>query len=103
MLKLPQRQTPYIHVFKLSTTEEIIAKVTEETIGNYTITQPLQMVMGPKGPQFAPFMMLVNPEKSMNLNKSLVLADAPPMPELENQYESITTGIALPQKNSIIT
>ena len=102
MLKPIQKQTPYIHVFKLSSGEEIITKVTEELHDGYMIVKPLTMVMGAKGFQFAPFMFLANTDVPLKINKSLIMGDGSAVIELENQYESVTTGIALPQKSSII-
>ncbi len=102
MLQTKQK-TPYTRVFKLSSGEEIIAKVVEEALGNYVITNPLTMVMGQKGFQFAPFMFMIDASKRMSISKSLVMADAEPTVELESYYESVTSGIALPQKSSIIT
>ena len=102
MLTQKQKETPYVWVFKLATGEEIITRVTEETDTHYHIKAPLQMVMGQRGPQFGPFIMMANPDK-LKINKTHVVADAGPVAELEGQYESITTGIALPQKSSIIT
>jgi hypothetical protein len=98
-----KKEASYIRVFKLSTGEEIIAGVIEETTAAIMIKHPLQMVMGQKGPQFAPFMMMADPGKTVSLNRSLIVATTTPVVELEGQYESITTGIALPQKSSIIT
>lgn len=103
MLLQKQRETPYIHVFKISSGEELIAKVTKEDEDGYTIDHPLTMAMGQRGLQFAPFMVMVDPDKSLVLRRDKVVADAAPLKELESQYESITTGIALPQKSSIIT
>jgi hypothetical protein len=94
---------PYIRVFKLSTGEEIIARVVDEDRGEFIIEKPLQMAMGQRGLQFAPFMMMVDPDKNLGLKKDKVVADGPPVREIEGQYESITTGIALPTKSSIIT
>lgn len=103
MLHTPKLAEPYIRIFKLSTGEEIIARVVSEETTEYLIEKPLQMAMGQRGLQFAPFMMMVDPDKKIGLKKDKIVADAPPVKEIEGQYESITTGIALPQKSSIIT
>lgn len=100
---LLQRQTtPYIRVFKLVTGEEIITKVTSEDDKEYTIEKPLQMGMTQRGLQFAPTVIMMDPDKAIQLPKDKVIFQGPPVPELESQYESATTGIALPQKGSII-
>lgn len=100
---LQKQTTPYIRVFKLVTGEEIITKVTKEDEKNYTIEKPLQMAMTQRGLQFAPVAMMMDPDKSIELSKEKIVFQGPPVSELENQYESATTGIALPQKSGIIT
>lgn len=103
MLLDKQKQLPYNTVMKLTTGEEIIAKVVEEDSDNFVIEKPLQMVIGAQGPQFAPFMMMADPDKKIPLAKRAVLVSAAPNPKLEEQYESLTSSIALPKKPSIIT
>jgi hypothetical protein len=103
MLKQQPRQTPFIAVFKLSTGEEIIATVKEETDTVYSLKNPLQMVMGQRGPQFAPWMMMADTNLTVDVKKASIVGETKPLAELEGQYESITTGIALPQKSSIVT
>ena len=103
MLTQKQKNTPYIGIFKLSTGEEIITNVVEETSSSFMIKNPLCMVPTQKGYQFAPLLMMADAEKLVSLNKASVVATTLPVVELEGQYESITTGIALPQKSSIIT
>lgn len=103
MLTEKQKDTPYIGVFKLSTGEEVIANIIDITSTSYVIKNPLCMVPTQKGYQFAPLLMMADPGKQVTLNRLLVVATTQPVLELEGQYESLTTGIALPQKSSIIT
>ena len=103
MLTEKQKDTPYIGVFKLSTGEEVITTIIDVTISYYTIKNPLCMVPTTKGYQFAPLLMMADTNKNITLNRLLVVADTMPAPELESQYESVTTGIALPKKSTIIT
>jgi len=103
MLTQKQQDTPYIVILKLSTGEEIIATVIEDTSDKFIVKSPLCMVATEKGFQFAPLLMMVDQTKLVQLNKALILASAPPSSDLEGKYESITTGISLPKKSSIIT
>lgn len=101
---LLQKQTPpYIWVFKLVSGEEVIAKVIEEDERNYKIEKPLQMGMTQRGFQFAPVVLMMDPDKPLSLPKEKILLQGPPVSELESQYESATTGIALPKKSAIVT
>lgn len=103
MLHTPKKTEPYIWIFKISTGEEVITRVVSEDDQEYAVEKPLQMVMGQRGFQFAPFMMMVDTSKKLGLRKDKIIASGPPVPEIEGQYDSVTTGIALPQKSSIIT
>lgn len=95
--------TPYIRVFKLVTGEEIITKVAGEDEKTYIIEKPLQMGMTQRGFQFAPAVLMMDPDKPIELLKEKIVIQGPALKELESQYESATTGIALPQKSGIIT
>ncbi len=101
MLTQNKKDTPYIGIFKLNTGEEVIAKVIDECSSSFTVKSPLCMVATQKGYQFAPLLMMADAEKGIVIPKPVITAT--PAPELEGQYESVTTGIALPQKSSIIT
>lgn len=103
MLLQQPKKTPYVHVFKISTGEEIITRVVSEDDKEYMIEKPLQLAMGQQGFQFVPFMVMTDAGKPQSLKKDKIVSDASPSPKTESQYESITTGIALPQKSSIIT
>jgi hypothetical protein len=98
-----KKTTPFVAILKLTTGEEIIASIREVTDTEYMAKSPLQMVMSAQGAQFAPWMMMADPAKTVPIKRAYILAEAVANPGLESQYESITTGIALPQKSSIIT
>ena len=98
-----KQNTPYIRVFKLVTSEEIIARVSEETESYYMIERPLQPVQSDKGIRLVPYFFMADLEKASRLNKALVMIDASPPKDIESLYESVISGIALPTKSSIIT
>ena len=100
MLKQTQ-QLPYIGIFKLSSGEEFIGKVTDETAVSYTISNPRCLVQTERGLQFAPLMMLGELEGDVTVPKPLI--SSKPNNSLLGQYESSISGIALPKKTSIIT
>lgn len=100
MLKPQTQQLPYIAVFKLGSGEEFIAKVVDEDMGKYVLSKPLCIVPSQQGLSFAPFMMLANPEKTINLPKPMITAE--PSENILQQYESAITGIAVPKKPTII-
>jgi hypothetical protein len=100
---IDKKKDPYIRVFKLTTSEEIIAKVVNETDTEYAVEKPLQLSMGERGLQFAPISIMLDFEKTMMIKKSSIVFQGPATDKMENGYESTTTGIVLPPKGSIIT
>jgi hypothetical protein len=101
MLVQKQKNLPYIGIFKTQSGEELIAKVVEETMIAFTIEKPLCMVMGERGLQFAPFLMMADMEKPITLPKPMI--SATPQFSIEEQYESVTSKIVVPKKSSIIS
>lgn len=91
---------PYVTIMKMMSGEEFICKVISETSTEYSVSKPLTLGRTQQGVQFIPVMMLADPDKLVTIPKPVITA--PPSVETESQYESITTGIALPAKSSII-
>jgi hypothetical protein len=101
MLKQPTQTTPYFRVFKLTTGEEFIAKVTEETMMDYTLSKPLCLVPTEQGLRFAPLLMIADIDKPITVPKPVINAE--PNKDILQQYETATTGVAVPKKQGIIT
>lgn len=99
MLKQTQ-QVPYVGVFKLASGEEFIGKVVEETAVMYIVSKPRCLVNTERGLQFAPLMMLGDPNDDVFVPKPVIYSK--PNEPLLNQYESSISVIALPKKSSII-
>lgn len=98
---MQKQNTPYIQVFKMNSGEEFIGKVVDETVVSYTITKPMCLVPAERGLQFAPFMMLADQDKPVTVPKPVIYST--PSEKLIAQYESVTSGIAIPAKSSIIS
>lgn len=94
MLAQKQQTLPYISIFKTHSGEEFIAKVVEETMLAYTVRHPLCMVQTEKGMQFAPYLMMVDHEKTISIPKPMITGT--PAKQLESQYEQAISPIALP-------
>ena len=95
-----KKGTPYITVLKMPSGEEFICKVISETDTHYIVSKPLTLGQTAQGVRFIPVLMLADPEKNVEIPKPVIVGT--PAVEMENQYESLTSGIALPQKSSII-
>lgn len=91
---------PYISVLKMPSGEEVICRVVEETTTHYVVSKPLTLGQTAQGVRFIPVLMMADPEKNVEIPKPLIVGT--PASEMESQYESITTGIAIPAKSGII-
>lgn len=80
---------------KLTSGEEIVAKLVEETDKYYKLSKPMVIGMGQKGPGLMPYLFTVHPDKEVKLFKSTVtLAEATDETFAKQFLESIS-GIKL--------
>lgn len=80
---------------KLTSGEEIVAKLSEETDAYYKLSRPQVIGMGPKGPGLMPYLFTVSPDKEIKLLKQTVTVAEATDKEFANQFIQSTTGIAL--------
>lgn len=80
---------------KLTSGEEIVAKLTDETANYYKLTKPMVIGMGPKGPGLMPYLFTVNPEKEIKLLKTTVTVCEATDKGFADQFVEQTTGIKL--------
>lgn len=95
MLITKPKETPYIGVFKVSTGEEFIARVIEDTGEFIKVEKPLCMIGTEQGLRFAPFLMMADMDKPVTIAKPMVSAE--PAGQLRSQYEQATSSIVLPR------
>lgn len=80
---------------KLTSGEEIVAKLSEETATYYKLSRPMVIGMGPKGPGLMPYLFTVNPEKDVKLLKGTVTLAEATDKDFADQFIQTTTGIAM--------
>ena len=80
---------------KLTTGEEIVARLEEESGSHYQLHKPMVLVAGQQGLGLAPFMFSVNPDSKFRINASVVTCILKTEKELASQYTQQTTGIAV--------
>ena len=81
--------------FKLSSGEEIVARLDEETDKFFTLLKPMVIVAQQQGLGLAPFMFSVTPDGKFNLMATSVACIAKTESGIAKQYIEKTTGIAL--------
>jgi hypothetical protein len=80
---------------KLTSGEEIVAKLVEDGPLHYKLKNPQVIGMGPKGPGLMPYLFTVSPDKEIKLQKSTVTVAEPTDEQFAKQFIESTTGIAL--------
>jgi hypothetical protein len=80
---------------KLTSGEEIIAKLVEDGPLYYKLKNPQVIGMGPKGPGLMPYLFTVSPDREIRLAKSTVTVAEGTDEMFAKQFIESTTGIAL--------
>jgi hypothetical protein len=80
---------------KLTSGEEIVAKLVEDGPLHYKLKNPQVIGMGPKGPGLMPYLFTVNPNTEVKLQKSTVTVAEATDEQFAKQFIESTTGIAL--------
>ena len=81
--------------FKLSSGEELVARLDEESATSYKLHKPMVLIAQQQGLGLAPFMFSVSPDGKFVLNSSAVSCMAKTEEQISKQYTEKTTGIAL--------
>jgi hypothetical protein len=80
---------------KLTSGEEIVAKLVEETPTYYKLSRPMVIGMGQQGPGLMPYLFTVHPDKEVKLSKSTVTLAEATDKNFADQFIQSTTGIKL--------
>jgi hypothetical protein len=80
---------------KLTSGEEIVAKLSEETDSYYKLSKPMVIGMGPSGPGLMPYLFTVSPDVDIKLLKTTVTVAEPTDQAFAKQFLESTTGIKL--------
>jgi hypothetical protein len=80
---------------KMTTGEELLAKLVEEKSDGYKITRPMVLSVTQQGIGMMPYIFTVHPDKELVLNKTAITTIVATEPDFANQYIQSTTGIRL--------
>lgn len=81
--------------FKLTSGEELVAKLVEDGPLYYKLSHPMVIGMSPKGPALMPYLFTVDPEKDVKLLKGVVAMAEATDKMFADQFIQQTTGIKL--------
>jgi hypothetical protein len=80
---------------KLTSGEEIVAKLVEDGPAYYKLSKPMVIGMGAKGPGLMPYLFTVHPDKEIKLLKTTVTVAEATDKQFADQFIESTTGIKL--------
>ena len=82
-----------ILVFKLVTSEEVVAKLVEETGSGFVVSKPCTVIPSQQGLGLMQSLMCADININTTINKSAVIMMSPVIKDIENHYIRTTTGI----------
>ena len=91
-----------IYTIKLTTGEEIVARIKDQVNDTIEIENPILTVLSPQGLQMMPGLFSANLNHSVSLNKHSWVLIAETREDVRNSWIQATTGIA-PVTKQIIT
>jgi hypothetical protein len=80
---------------KLTSGEEIVARLSAETDSFYKLSRPMVIAMGERGPGLMPYLFTVNPEKEIKLLKTTITVAEATDKAFADQFVQSTTSIKL--------
>tara|TARA_B100000497_G_C7608292_1_gene365288 strand:+ start:127 stop:417 length:291 start_codon:yes stop_codon:yes gene_type:complete len=92
-------ETPYKNgdtvSLKLSSGEEIVARLDDETPTKFVVHKPMVLIAQQQGLGLAPFMFSVSPEAKFNILATTVTCVAKTEDEIADQYTATTSNIQI--------
>ena len=84
-----------IITLKLTTGEELVAKLVEVNDSYYAVSRPLVLVIGPSGVGLQQWVLTADPDHSIKINKNNVILCIPTIKEMSKQYLAGTSGLVV--------
>ncbi len=81
--------------FKLTSGEEVVAKLVEETETYYKLSRPMVLNMSQQGVGMMPYLFTVHPDTEVKLNKTTITMVEATDKSFADQFLQSTTGIKL--------
>ena len=94
LIEIPYKNGDTVSL-KLSSGEEIVARLVEENDTQFTLKKPMVLIMGADGLGLAPYMFSVNPDNKFVLRANSVSCVSKTQDEISKQYVATTSGIAI--------
>ena len=80
---------------KLTSGEEVVARLEEQKADGFILHKPLMVTATQQGLGLAPFMFTIGPDAKVSIGADKIVCINKTLEEMSKQYISSTTGIAL--------
>lgn len=94
LIKKPASLNEVVSV-KLTSSEEVIGRLTGESDDSITLSKPVCLQMTQRGPALVQWIMTGDPDRDIDIPKSYVIVTIPTQKEIVDMYVQSTTGISL--------
>lgn len=91
-----------VYTFKLTSGEELIAKILEVSTSWIVVSNPVSVAPGPQGMGLVPAMFTADPESACQLNIHNITIYAPTDDAVTSRYIEATTGLRIPEKKIVM-
>lgn len=99
---MKQLELDEVYTFKLTSGEELVAKVVSQADDSVELSHPLSIAPNHQGMGLMPSMFTAEPEKTVWLNTSTVTMYGVTVDAIRSKYIEATTGIATPSKKIVL-
>lgn len=91
-----------VYTFKLTSGEELIAKIVDLDDHWITVSNPVSVAPGPQGMGLVPAMFTAAPESTTRINISNITIYAQTDDTVTSRYIEATTGLRIPEKKIVM-
>lgn len=94
LIDTPYKENDVISI-KLTSGEELVAKLVSEDTSVVTISKPLSLTATQQGMGLTPFMFTVDPETKFKINQTSIVCIVKTLEEMASNYIQSTTGLKI--------
>ena len=94
LIDTPYKENDVISI-KLTSGEELVAKLLAEDANFATISKPLSLTATQQGMGLTPFMFTVDPEAKFKINQASIVCIVKTLDEMASNYIQSTTGLKI--------
>lgn len=92
-----------VYTIKLTSGEELVAKVVRADSESVDVTSPVSVAPGPQGMGLVPSLFTADPSSNITINIHNISMHAPTDESVRVKYVEATTGLRVPEKKILMS